>query len=485
MAHEPESNRNDAMIARAGKRKWGYDTRQVDAFLARAHKLYESEVPKLTQQDIGNISFDLRKNGYIIPQVDAALSRLSRAVSDRRTSWQITQYGRQQWLTNAVALQQKLAVHAMRADRERFAPGRDGDPSYDRKQVDRLVDQVVAKSASQLGLENTGAYSDDNLADITADRVSNVIFTQRKGKHGYDERQVDYYLVRAIELLQQLESYVRLGIGDNLSGAKSAAKSSQAAQSAPASDDTVSAFGTRQEELVPSKSVPSRAKTRAAEPVASIAPVPVEPTVEDASHLEQPVDAEDDGQFDQLHQAEQAIFDGADAAQVPQLDAPLAEEKVASPVPDPQTVPGRKQPATRAADSLRKAPAARVRTAAPAAPVDQNSSSLAALAKTPAQPQAADDVPAVGPAKRPSRHAATAAPLEETSQFNPLTDWDDDTGSGQTPSHSSTSVISEPEPEPSPEESLFSVKLPQVNVDIPSLGFPSLSEEDILDETRR
>ena len=37
MAQEPESERNASGIARTSKRKWGYDSEQVDAFLERAH----------------------------------------------------------------------------------------------------------------------------------------------------------------------------------------------------------------------------------------------------------------------------------------------------------------------------------------------------------------------------------------------------------------------------------------------------------------
>ena len=40
--------------------------------------------------------------------------------------------------------------------------------------------------------------------------VSNVLFTQRSGKRGYDERQVDYYLNACVRLLSRLESYDRV-----------------------------------------------------------------------------------------------------------------------------------------------------------------------------------------------------------------------------------------------------------------------------------
>ena len=80
-------------------------------------------------------------------------------------------------------------------------------PSYDKKQVDRLVDQIVDKAAAALGVD--GVTEDDvrSLADLNANTVNNVIFTQRKGKKGYDERQVDYFLNACVQLLSRLESY--------------------------------------------------------------------------------------------------------------------------------------------------------------------------------------------------------------------------------------------------------------------------------------
>ena len=86
MAQELREGDGKSGIARAGKRKWGYDPAQVDAFLERAHALYDSEGMNLTQHDIQNVSFDLRKNGYVIAQVDAALGRLERAVVDKQTT---------------------------------------------------------------------------------------------------------------------------------------------------------------------------------------------------------------------------------------------------------------------------------------------------------------------------------------------------------------------------------------------------------------
>lgn len=216
MAQELREGDGKSGIARAGKRKWGYDPAQVDAFLERAHALYDSEGMNLTQHDIQNVSFDLRKNGYVIAQVDAALGRLERAVVDKQTTWEIAQHGRVTWKAKTEKLYHEVQNHAERNERERFKSGAPKQPSYDKKQVDRLVDQIVDKAAAALGVD--GVTEDDvrSLADLNADTVNNVIFTQRKGKRGYDERQVDYFLNACVQLLSRLESYAR--VADFVSG---------------------------------------------------------------------------------------------------------------------------------------------------------------------------------------------------------------------------------------------------------------------------
>lgn len=210
MAQQPESGRNASGIARAGKRKWGYNPEQVDEFLERTHALYDSEDAQLTQQDIQNVSFDLSKGGYVISQVDAALGRLERAVVDQQTAREIARHGRVVWKAQTEDLYRSLAVHADRAARQRFRPGDAKAPSYDRKQVDRLVDQVIDKAAAELGVDGVTADDVKDLVDVNSTSVANVIFTQRKGKRGYDERQVDNYLNACARLLSRIESYARV-----------------------------------------------------------------------------------------------------------------------------------------------------------------------------------------------------------------------------------------------------------------------------------
>lgn len=210
MAQQPESGRNASGIARAGKRKWGYNPEQVDEFLERTHALYDSEDAQLTQQDIQNVSFDLSKGGYVISQVDAALGRLERAVVDQQTTREIARHGRVVWKAQTEDLYRSLAAHADRAARQRFRPGDAKAPSYDRKQVDRLVDRVIDKAAAELGVDGVTADDVKDLVDVNSTSVANVIFTQRKGKRGYDERQVDNYLNACVRLLSRIESYARV-----------------------------------------------------------------------------------------------------------------------------------------------------------------------------------------------------------------------------------------------------------------------------------
>lgn len=210
--HQEEAD-GTTTIARVGKRKKGYDVHQVDAFLEQAHALYEADGIQLHRSDIQDASFDIVKGGYAIPQVDAALERLEQAVTDKQTQYDIAQLGRVAWKAQTEAQFQELDRHAQRAEGQRFAPAQPKTPSYDRKQVDRLIDRVLAKAEAELeriSAGSSGRQGPEADPTLTSPYVEDVSFTQRKGKHGYDERQVDYYLNACVNLLASLESYERI-----------------------------------------------------------------------------------------------------------------------------------------------------------------------------------------------------------------------------------------------------------------------------------
>lgn len=210
--HQEEAD-GTTTIARVGKRKKGYDVHQVDAFLEQAHALYEADGIQLHRSDIQDASFDIVKGGYAIPQVDAALERLEQAVTDKQTQYDIAQLGRVAWKAQTEDQFQELDRHAQRAEGQRFAPAQPKTPSYDRKQVDRLIDRVLAKAEAELeriSAGSSGRQGPEADPTLTSQYVEDVSFTQRKGKHGYDERQVDYYLNACVNLLASLESYERI-----------------------------------------------------------------------------------------------------------------------------------------------------------------------------------------------------------------------------------------------------------------------------------
>lgn len=210
MASKPYTTRNSSGIERVGKRKKGYSVEQVNDFLERAHSLYESSDISLTQKDIQDVSFDLEDEGYAIPQVDAALSRLERAVVDKTTQYEISNRGKVVWKAQADEEYRVLLSHSQRDYKMRFDSAQSRKPSYDKKQVDNVVNKSLDKIAVLLGYNPVWGSSLSDLDKIDAMFVSNVLFTQRSGKRGYDERQVDYYLNACVRLLSRLESYDRV-----------------------------------------------------------------------------------------------------------------------------------------------------------------------------------------------------------------------------------------------------------------------------------
>lgn len=352
MAQKPDTARNASGMERVGSRKLGYNVAQVDAFLERAHSLYETDDVRLTQQDIQEVSFDLARNGYVISQVDAALSRLERAVVDKNTEYDLAQRGRVAWKAETEAVYRDLLKHAKRDYRNRFAEGKKRRPSYDRKQVDDMVDQTLDKIAVMLGVKPNWGNDAEYLEDIDSTFVSNIIFTQRSGKHGYDERQVDYYLNTCIRLMSRLEAYERVSQYDSDDEDFAFENNSYNDENIPASFAPKSSSDTDSQNQELPKSVASsmaalvaatNAKSAAHETYPSFAPsaasdsssaenvseqnedsnkdnipnVPVAPNYEKQSifpHVERDNDSSDD--FNDLDKSEHALFDSRSSHRV-------------------------------------------------------------------------------------------------------------------------------------------------------------------------
>ena len=442
MAQEPESERNASGIARTSKRKWGYDSEQVDAFLERAHMLYEGEGAQLTQHDIQNVSFDLVKGGYVIAQVDAALARLERAVVDKQTTWEISQHGRVAWKAQTESLFRQLDAHSKREHGERFKPGEGKEPSYDRKQVDRIVDQCLTKAAGELGVEEVSEDDAKKLVDLNSQTVANVIFTQRKGKKGYDERQVDYFLNACVQLLSRLESYAR--VADFVSGEPAApaqtatnvtvqangvsplfasgtqrpATDERFAPAAVAHDESFDALHQAEQSLFTAPAPVAPATPAAAAPI-SYAPAPASfdaSTSTNSTNAEQPVS---------FAPAAYLVHASNESAAKPVSETPSVAPTAVAAAEPPVSAPSAPVSGVTAGSVPSFAPAqAAHEPAAPSStpsvfaeqPVDmvQNDSSLAALAHMAAVSQElpAVDAPSFAP-KMPSLDAPNALKLNE------------------------------------------------------------------------
>lgn len=242
-ATKADSEDRAPSIERAGKHKWGYNIAQVDDFLDRTHSMYESSTPVLTQEDIQLASFDLEKNGYVISQVDAVLIRLEKAVVDQRTQYTLSTTGRDAWQEDLLALARTLQERAEAAPRQRFSRGTHHQPSYDMKQVDQIVSQAWTRIAGVIGI-TTSAQPAEGAQEITARRVSNVIFTQRKGRHGYGEASVDAYLNRCVQVLTRIESFERVA-GRPVEPFAASAVAAPAASPAAQGADTAAGKGAR------------------------------------------------------------------------------------------------------------------------------------------------------------------------------------------------------------------------------------------------
>lgn len=433
MAKKPETEQGASGIALVSKRKWGYDVPQVDEFLERAHKLYDSEGMQLTQKDIQNVSFEMRKGGYAIAQVDAALARLERAVVDKQTTWEITQHGRVAWKAETEDLYRQIATHAQRPERKRFAAGKGKQPSYDRKQVDRLVDQIVDKAAAELGVDGADRDQSKKDIDLNAQRVANVIFTQRRGKRGYDERQVDYYINACVQLLSRIESYAR--VADYVGGSEE-----QAAQ--PRSDGGVKPLFAQQGDAA----LPQFAPGSGAAAYAAASATPQS--------------------FDALHQAEQAIFTPSQTDQ-PAFGAGASATPVSPVTPqDQQNAPAgaEQQAGTQQTNGSLFGATASPASQAVASVNAQGSPSLAALASSNQSifsQNTQQAVPAATPAEQGNPASAyTDSPAVVPPSFQPTSPLADQfaqqtSGSVQPSDAYAAAAGSVPSAQPTPAPSIF------------------------------
>ncbi|MDO5662302.1 MAG: DivIVA domain-containing protein [Brachybacterium sp.] len=165
----------------------GYETREVDEFLAKAREAYEAHDGTFGAADISGASFTTVRGGYDMRVVDEALDRLSDAFALQQRDRAIAERGEEAWVEELTERAETLKERLERPAGERFAPAAQGEPAYDRADVDALCDQLIA-------------YFTEGLA-MSVDDVRRAAFRRRKGEDGYQEAVVDVYLDHVADVM--------------------------------------------------------------------------------------------------------------------------------------------------------------------------------------------------------------------------------------------------------------------------------------------
>lgn len=181
-AGEPQS---PAAFSLASDRTLGYHRSAVDNFLAAARTAFESGGDDLTAADVRVASFPLVKNGYVVAEVDAALSRVEDAFAVRERERVVRSRGAGAWVERARDEAQEILDHLARPAKHRFARTGILTFGYRVDEVDHVASRIVR-------------YLRDGEA-LSAEQVRSAAFRMQRG--GYREEQVDALLDATIDVI--------------------------------------------------------------------------------------------------------------------------------------------------------------------------------------------------------------------------------------------------------------------------------------------
>jgi len=172
--------------------KRGYDTDEVDAFLALARKAYDGESVGGSAEDgaldaaaIRRTAFGLRRGGYRTGAVDAALERLEDVFAEREREQERARLGDEEWFARARGTAQVILNRLNRDTGHRFARANPLSYGYSRKDVDRFAARLTR-------------YFRDGKP-MSVDEVRTVVFRAQRG--GYQEAQVDMLLDAVVDVM--------------------------------------------------------------------------------------------------------------------------------------------------------------------------------------------------------------------------------------------------------------------------------------------
>lgn len=195
-AQSPEAQKASSVFKRVGPQENGYSTAQVDAFFTRLADDYElmltgTELGKEvnTSRTIREVVFEPEMGGYVPGEVDRALDRVEDRFSELERRLYIQRYGNDVWNLAVDELRQLLLGRLRRPEGERFRrPAKHLIKGYFVKDVDTLCRRLLDHM--------------DGKHQLLPDDIRSVSFTASTGKLSYEETQVDAFLDRCIEYLQ-------------------------------------------------------------------------------------------------------------------------------------------------------------------------------------------------------------------------------------------------------------------------------------------
>ena len=183
---------------RAGEVEPGYKRSEVDRLFTRLAEDYEKlsssfELPEdlYTSRRIRQVIFREEPGGYKLDAVDRALEKIEERFAKLERSRYIEAYGLDNWERSLVETGELLAGRLERPAGERFRrPSKRRYMGYFVGDVDALCDRIYAQLNGEEPLDPS--------------IVRHAAFRPASGSVSYDEAQVDAFLDRCIELLQDL-----------------------------------------------------------------------------------------------------------------------------------------------------------------------------------------------------------------------------------------------------------------------------------------
>lgn len=171
----------------ARKGKPGYDVEEVERFLADARRAYSAiDGGGLTSDEIRHTAFRVvRRDGYSVRHVDAALERLEEAFAARERDRAIAERGEDAYYRETRETAQEIVDRLARPVGQRFRRVSILTRGYHPDDVDSFADRV------------SGYFQRGDA--VSVENVRTIAFRSRVG--GYDETQVDVLLDAVIRVM--------------------------------------------------------------------------------------------------------------------------------------------------------------------------------------------------------------------------------------------------------------------------------------------